>query len=290
MRWLMIAVLFAILGGVASRSNAHGVPMLITATPDKKLHTDKQYYNTGIFQNLGGGFLETDQPGFSILDTKQGVTLGTQIKVNIVDQLVYWQNGVVKLDSNQQLEIDNDFGDFTVIDKNTVFVPNFAVETYNTGSVWHEHLDYILLSTGAPVGAYGLLLQLTAPGYQKSDNFLVVFNNGLPTSTFNQAAADLAKAEFQKPGDANSDGLVDGADYTVWADNFLKSATWRHGNFNYDAIVDGADYTVWADNFAPGALASVAAVPEPSAILLAVVGGGLSLAAACRRVKIPLGR
>jgi hypothetical protein len=288
MRWLLLAILATIIaGGVGTgtggQAEAHGVPMLLTATPDGKLHTNKQTYNTGIFDNLGGQVLETDQPGYSIIDSKQGIALGTQIKINVVDQLLYWQNGVVKLDSAQQLEIDNDLGDFTVINKDTVFVPNFTVETYNTSSVWHEHLNYILLSSSAPVGAYGLLLQVTAPGYQRSDNFLVVFNNGLPSSTFNQAAADLAKAEFQKPGDANGDGLVDGADYTRWADNFNKATTWRNGNFTYDAIVDGADYTIWADNFAPGPLASAAAVPEPSAILLAGVGGGLLLCVVLRK-------
>lgn len=274
MRWLMIAILCPILVGAARQVDAHGVPLLITATPDGKLHTDKQTYNTGVFENLGGLQLETDQPGYAIIDAKQGIANGTTIKINVVDQLLYWQNGVVKLDSKQQLEIDNDLGDFAIIDKDTVFVPNFTVETYDSSGVWHEHLDYILLSSAAPTGAYGLLLQLTAPGYQRSDNFLVVFNNGLASSTFNTAAAALAKAEFQKPGDANGDGLVDGADYTRWADHFLQPATWRNGNFTFDAIVDGADYTVWADHFNPGPLASAAVVPEPSAILLAAIGSG----------------
>lgn len=52
-------------------------------------------------------------------------------------------------------------------------------------------------------------------------------------------------------GDANLDRKVDGADYTLWADNFLKPGP--HGNwtadFNGDNKVDGADYTNWADNF-----------------------------------------
>ena len=77
-----------------------------------------------------------------------------------------------------------------------------------------------------------------------------------------------------KPGDANLDGLVDGADYTIWADHFFQTGQTRvSGDFTHDGKVDGADYTVWADHFAPGSPGfAAAAVPEPSAFVLAGVG------------------
>ncbi len=78
------------------------------------------------------------------------------------------------------------------------------------------------------------------------------------------------------PGDANLDSIVDGGDYTSWADHFLDApdATWKDGDFNLDYVVDGADYTIWADNFGNGipAAASAAAVPEPATWMQAVVG------------------
>lgn len=75
-----------------------------------------------------------------------------------------------------------------------------------------------------------------------------------------------------KAGDANFDGLVDGVDYTIWADHFLETgASFVTGDFTGDGKVDGADYTVWADNFAPGPLLSVAAVPEPASVVLAAM-------------------
>lgn len=84
-------------------------------------------------------------------------------------------------------------------------------------------------------------------------------------------------------GDLTGDGIIDGADYTVWADafqttcevlgpslvlgdangdgkvseadkkimnaHFLELASSANeGDFNGDGIVDGGDYTVWADN------------------------------------------
>ncbi|MBL9125771.1 MAG: hypothetical protein JNG90_19175, partial [Planctomycetaceae bacterium] len=52
------------------------------------------------------------------------------------------------------------------------------------------------------------------------------------------------------PGDANRDNLVDGADYSIWADNWLhQPATFTQADFSGDGMVDGADYVLWADNF-----------------------------------------
>jgi hypothetical protein len=81
------------------------------------------------------------------------------------------------------------------------------------------------------------------------------------------------------PGDANDDGAVDGADYTLWADNYNQCGKgWGDGDFTGDGCVDGADYTIWADNY--GWTSGGAAVPEPATLLLLAVGGA---AAAIRR-------
>jgi hypothetical protein len=89
-------------------------------------------------------------------------------------------------------------------------------------------------------------------------------------------------------GDASRDGTVDGADYTVWADNYLlTNALWKEGDFNIDGVVDGGDYTLWADHYLQtiplSAAATAMAVPEPGSITLAAIGGVLALAA--RRLK-----
>ena len=61
------------------------------------------------------------------------------------------------------------------------------------------------------------------------------------------------------PGDANEDCMVDGADYTVWSDNYGKTDAdpwsqggWTVGNFTEDSNVDGGDYSIWADNYGWG--------------------------------------
>jgi len=80
-------------------------------------------------------------------------------------------------------------------------------------------------------------------------------------------------AVLAPPGDANLDDQVDGADYTIWADNYLASDVgWEGGDFNGDGAADGADYTVWADHYSVGG----AGVPEPACVLLLLVGGAMA--------------
>lgn len=111
---------------------------------------------------------------------------------------------------------------------------------------------------------------------------------GSPVSTLATAPANhsfrgVALAPYL-PGDANLDGTVDVADYTIWADNYFQAGGFRQSDFNGDGFVDAADYTIWADNYlksvhGPMGGAMAMAVPEPSSWLL-LLGGGAALAAA----------
>ena len=63
-------------------------------------------------------------------------------------------------------------------------------------------------------------------------------------------------------GDANGDGIVDQADYTVWYNHYgAGGAVWANGDFNFDALVDQADYTIWYNNYGY----TIPAVPPPAA-------------------------
>jgi CotH protein/chitobiase/beta-hexosaminidase-like protein/lamin tail-like protein len=58
-------------------------------------------------------------------------------------------------------------------------------------------------------------------------------------------------------GDANLDGVVGDADYTIWADNYMANmASWSMADFNGSGIVTEADYTFWADNYGSGTSAA----------------------------------
>jgi hypothetical protein len=66
-------------------------------------------------------------------------------------------------------------------------------------------------------------------------------------------------------GDANLDGQVSDADYTVWADHYgATGAGWAMGDFNGNTSITEADYTIWADQYG----FSASAVPEPTILVL----------------------
>jgi len=111
-------------------------------------------------------------------------------------------------------------------------------------------------------------------------------------TTSERDGSSIYQYRLSPPGDANLDAQVDGADYTVWADNFLQSGKTRaQGDFNGDGLVDGADYIIWADHFAP-VLVAVSVVPEPSSALLLAIGGFAvcSLRVAAMRLSVKEGR
>lgn len=84
--------------------------------------------------------------------------------------------------------------------------------------------------------------------------------------------------------DFNRDGFVDAVDLNAWKTNFgaVGSATTQMGDADGDLDIDGADFLVWQRQFGSAASSSAnqAAVPEPSALMLAC---GASLMIVCRR-------
>jgi hypothetical protein len=121
----------------------------------------------------------------------------------------------------------------------------------------------------SPTTNDGILLAQRESKFSGSQFIGIVFASSANSPNFPLLEITLTP---NKPGDANFDGYADGADYTIWADNFLESgARFVDGDFNGDGKIDGADYTIWADNFAPAPSLSAAAVPEPASIVLAAL-------------------
>jgi hypothetical protein len=118
------------------------------------------------------------------------------------------------------------------------------------------------------------------PGFAPGSNGLVFTALGTTTS-FGPVSPLLTVSTFVRDdlttgpggltGDFNNDGVVDGADYVVWAKGSLFADS------DGDNDVDGDDYDAWIENFnesAPGAGGGGVdvAVPEPAGALLVVFG------------------
>jgi hypothetical protein len=93
------------------------------------------------------------------------------------------------------------------------------------------------------------------------------------------------------PGDYNTDGIVDAADYTVWRDR-LGSGVSLPNDTTPGVGVD--DYTRWKDNFGASTAGSAAAtgetagVPEPATTILLVLGM-TAVAAVARSISARVG-
>lgn len=81
------------------------------------------------------------------------------------------------------------------------------------------------------------------------------------------------------PGDFNSDGDVDGADFVAWQTHFAIStgASLSQGDADGDGDVDGADFVLWQTYFPYFATPETSPIPEPHSFILA----GMSLMMVC---------
>jgi T5SS/PEP-CTERM-associated repeat protein len=124
---------------------------------------------------------------------------------------------------------------------------------------------------------------------------VTVTTNSMPAGAFNvvYTPTSVVLSNFVPafiPGDFDSDGDVDGADFVAWQTNFptATGATLAQGDADGDGDVDGADFVVWQTNFpftpGPGAVP----VPEPagwSLMLLALAAAGFVSRFASRAIS-----
>jgi len=74
---------------------------------------------------------------------------------------------------------------------------------------------------------------------------VTAYNDSGDSAGSNVATASI----YRLAGDANSDGIVDQADYTLWYNSYGAAGTWAQGDFNGDSLVDQADYTLWYNGY-----------------------------------------
>ena len=99
---------------------------------------------------------------------------------------------------------------------------------------------------------------------------------GATAAQFLDAIAFKPSASAGVPGDYNSNGVVDAADYVLWRDSVGQSTLPNRGS-GITGPVGPADYSFWRSHFAntsgsgAGELSN-SSVPEPNGLLLLVVG------------------
>jgi autotransporter-associated beta strand protein len=184
-----------------------------------------------------------------------GASVGTLTTGNVT------LNGILKIEYNGAT-IDKLVAGALDITSGTVDFDNLGVNLTGSPRVFASYTSLV----GA---AFATITDLPA-GYTINYNYL--------------GGNEIALVASAHPGDFDSDGDVDGADFVAWQTNFptATGATLAQGDADGDGDVDGADFVVWQTNFpfTPGPGASP--VPEPQSWLLIAVGAMISARAFVR--------
>lgn len=182
------------------------------------------------------------------------------------------------------------------VDGSPTVVPGDVINNTNSDGSLHTHRFFYLDSgnqnaTTNPVdGIYLMSMRLKMTGLDPSQPIYLVF--GTPGSTLAALRAaetwatnrvDELAPDFN--ADFNGDFVVNGADFLIWQRNLgASNALLTAGDADRDGIVGAGDLAMWQEEFGlsletfpgvqstPPASIATHAVPEPSALLLAVCG------------------
>ena len=93
-----------------------------------------------------------------------------------------------------------------------------------------------------------LVKYLDVPAFERGDLFYI---QNLVTAIEAPSSGGPTATPIPIPGDANSDGRVDGVDYVIWLSHFNQNTGngARDGDFNNDRVTNGADYVIWITNY-----------------------------------------
>ena len=235
----------------------------------------------------GDGVLSVTRGGVSAaLSVNFGTTVITEATAAI--GLVDNRGDLILIDAVVEGQVSNNGGELTVVNGATVD----EVQLFSTGLVDLQ----VASATGASAltvegeaflnGALGVTAG-DLSGVSAGDEFDLITAAGGLTGVFATEAlptigGGLEFGVVYEPnrvalvvegvaGDYNGDGTVDAADYTVWRDTF-DSTTNLAADGDLDGVVDADDYDVWVSNFGATAFAATAAVPEPAAAPLVLLG------------------
>ena len=180
-----------------------------------------------------------------------------------------------------------------------------GLTTTGSGSALSIHLadpgedpDFGQVEVGGSAALDGKLQVQLAGGFlpTNGDSFQILTAAGGVTGSLGLAAAPALPTNLQwdldigsttvvlsvvSTGDYNADGAVDAADYVLWRKTLGDAGAALPADGNGNGVVDAPDFDYWRARFGDvigtGAGAVTAAVPEPAAAMLLLVGVVLPL-------------
>jgi hypothetical protein len=183
------ALLVGLWAGSARADGIHGGDIELEIEDGKLVTHNGRYFESELTGTDPGPYV-SEAPGF---DSLPGLLTPTeQIGFNVLQSLLYW-DGEELAAPGSGVGLSLLFGSNSrVVTQASGSQAGFSLggggldEDENYVGDFHKHFDFVL-SSGAPVGAYGVLLQLTpidTSRFVASDPFLLVFNRGLGHEEF----------------------------------------------------------------------------------------------------------
>jgi hypothetical protein len=171
----------------------------------------------------------------------------------------------------------NDIGLTGLGDRLPYTFSNFEYDSLARTAVWTideilntDQLTLVLNAEG-PSPITNLAGQSLDGDWTNPPNIASLLGSAFPSGN-GTAGGDFVFVWTVLPGDGNRDNIVNGSDYTIWADHYFQASSLATGgDFNTNGIVDGADYTIWADHFSvfsPIPAAAIEDAPSPTASTL----------------------
>lgn len=210
---------------------------------------------------------------------------GGSVEISPDGDALYLHRHLVQLAPNQSAPVDTNYpGAVLIIPLDENGIPIITIES---GLV--TNWDSISIANNNSSHTTAAETELDAAGnvYTSSNSAerVQVFSPGGATRAITTSSGTFSVEELVidiLAGDFNGDGIVNAADYTVWRDNLTATDESLINDAGLaDGVVDINDYNIWKAAFGnaagAGSLATTGAVPEPSAVILTLLGVGFSL-------------
>ncbi|MEQ8209600.1 MAG: hypothetical protein RH917_07190 [Lacipirellulaceae bacterium] len=176
-----------------------------------------------------------------------------------------YENGRVYFTNGQILEVATP-GPIGSFNGRGPVEPNF--ESGRTYFIDGDELKTFSQSTFVPLGS------ISVPEMAGSArNLISLGTDGLAFATDAGEVIIARGSLVQGPSaDFDENGIVEGKDFLTWQHSFGIGSSLSDGDANGDGVVGEADLTIWEDQYSePSGAASVAIVPEPTSIALALL-------------------
>lgn len=154
---------------------------------------------------------------------------------------------------------------------NTNYASNYFETNINQYDLWLANYNYAPPSE-PPTSAYGIWSDWAFWQYSNTGSVGGISGN-VDLNVFEGTIDELYEfvAVPQTPtADFDNDGDVDGKDFLAWQRGYglTSGATRAQGDANFNGAVTNVDLAVWQSQYGGASLATVAAVPEPAALIL----------------------